>query len=79
MKGNRVPRGGNDAKKKMIIKPFKSTPKIPANFEAEAWTKLQSAIHAVHNNALVNISKEELYRVCLFLSFIVFCFIILPF
>ena len=63
MKGNRAPRGANDTKKKMIIKPFKSTPKVPANFEAEAWAKLQSAVHAVHNNALVNISKEELYRV----------------
>lgn len=64
MSGNKSSRGGSDIKKKMIIKPFKSTPKIPTNFESEAWAKLKSAITAVHSNELINISKEELYRVC---------------
>ena len=63
MKVSRPSGTGNGSKKKMVIKPFKSLPKLPPNFEADSWMKLQSAIQAVHNNSLIDISKEELYRV----------------
>jgi hypothetical protein len=56
-------RDSNTVTKRMVIKPFKSTPTIPPDFETEAWKKLVSAISAVCNQTTINISKEELYRV----------------
>ncbi|KAJ0405103.1 hypothetical protein P43SY_000514 [Pythium insidiosum] len=50
------------AKKKMVIKPFKVTPTLPATFEAETWATLQAAIHAVHTKQATPLSREELYR-----------------
>ncbi|KAJ0410485.1 hypothetical protein ATCC90586_000655 [Pythium insidiosum] len=50
------------AKKKMVIKPFKVTPTLPATFEAETWATLQAAIHAVHAKQATPLSREELYR-----------------
>ena len=54
---------GGGKKKKLVIKPFKSTPKVPSNFEEDAWLKLRGALTAVHHNETITISKEELYRV----------------
>jgi hypothetical protein len=57
------------SKKKLIIKPFKSQPKIPENFELISWQKLQQAIHGVFHKISIDVSKEELYRVCAFVPF----------
>lgn len=48
--------------RKLVIKPFKVQPKLPENFFAETWAKLQSAIQAVYLKSASAISKEELYR-----------------
>ncbi len=50
------------AKKKMVIKPFKVTPKLPEEFEEATWKKLQTALHAVHSKQTSALSREELYR-----------------
>ncbi|KAE8913466.1 Cullin-4 [Phytophthora fragariae] len=49
-------------KKKMTIKPFKITPKLPETFEQDTWAKLQAAVHAVHAQQMSALSREELYR-----------------
>ncbi|KAL7684245.1 putative cullin protein, neddylation [Plasmopara halstedii] len=49
-------------KKKMTIKPFKVTPKLPETFEADTWIKLSAAVHAVHVKEMSTLSREELYR-----------------
>jgi cullin-4 len=54
---------GKDSGKKLVIRPFKSQPKLPDNYEEETWIKLSSAIHAVHSKISAGVSKEELYRV----------------
>lgn len=48
--------------KKLVIKPFKQKPKLPADFEERTWSKLKSAVAAVHAKIPVNCSMEELYR-----------------
>lgn len=48
--------------KKLVIRPLKSKPKLPADFEATTWAKLQNAVRAVHNKQPVSCSLEELYR-----------------
>lgn len=47
----------------MVIKPFKTQPKIPENYEQSTWEKLAVAVRAVNSKVAVSISKEELYRV----------------
>lgn len=47
----------------MVIKPFKTQPKIPENYEQSTWEKLAVAVRAVNSKVAVAISKEELYRV----------------
>jgi hypothetical protein len=49
-------------KKKMTIKPFKVTPKLPESFEQDTWQKLQAAVQAVHAKQMSALSREELYR-----------------
>lgn len=49
-------------KKKMVIKPFKSQPKVPDNFEMTSWQLLENAVHAVCTNTSIDTSKEVLYR-----------------
>jgi len=46
----------------MIIKPFKSPPVIPADFEEKTWSKLKITILAIHNKEKVSMSFEELYK-----------------
>ena len=48
--------------KKLIIKPFKSKPKLPDDFETKTWAMLQGAVRSVYNKTGVKESKEELYR-----------------
>jgi cullin 4 len=54
--------GSAAPKRKLVLVPFKTKPKLPENFEAMTWTKLESAIHAVNTKVSCSISKEELYR-----------------
>lgn len=62
--------GNNAAPKKMVLKPFKSQPKLPDNYEVETWAKLQAALVAVNTKVSTPHSKEELYRVRFFLLLI---------
>jgi cullin-4 len=55
--------GPNKGIKQLVIKPFKTQPKLPINFENDTWEKLKSALIAVHSKTSTIISKEELYRV----------------
>jgi len=48
--------------KKLVIKPFKEKPKLPADFEERTWAKLKEAVTAVHAKQPVACSLEELYR-----------------
>jgi hypothetical protein len=50
-------------KKKIVIRPFESKPKIPHNFEITSWNKLQEAINGVFHKRSIDMSKEELYHV----------------
>ena len=54
--------GATKTVKKMIIKPFASTPKLPENFEDDTWEKLKAATLRVQANEPVSASQEELYR-----------------
>lgn len=56
-------KNAKDGPKKLVIKPFKSQPKLPENYEEITWTKLKAAVQAVHRKTAIEISKEELYRV----------------
>eukprot|EP00197_Chlamydomonas_leiostraca_P016154 CAMPEP_0202861492 /NCGR_PEP_ID=MMETSP1391-20130828/2868_1 /ASSEMBLY_ACC=CAM_ASM_000867 /TAXON_ID=1034604 /ORGANISM="Chlamydomonas leiostraca, Strain SAG 11-49" /LENGTH=749 /DNA_ID=CAMNT_0049540895 /DNA_START=162 /DNA_END=2411 /DNA_ORIENTATION=- len=47
--------------KKLVIKPLKSKPALPEDFEATTWAKLQDAVRAVHDKRPVSCSLEELY------------------
>eukprot|EP00644_Phytophthora_capsici_P001450 jgi/Phyca11/542901/estExt2_Genewise1Plus.C_PHYCAscaffold_100417 len=49
-------------KKKMTIKPFKVTPKLPETFEEDTWTRLEAAVRSVHAKQMSALSREELYR-----------------
>jgi len=42
---------------------YAEQPKLPANFEADTWAKLEDAVDAVHCKRTVSCSLEELYRV----------------
>ncbi|KAA6417758.1 MAG: ubiquitin- cullin 4 [Trebouxia sp. A1-2] len=48
--------------RKLVIKPLKSKPKLPADFESATWAKLNEAVSAVHGKKGVALSLEELYR-----------------
>ena len=48
--------------KKLTIKAFKRKPKLPDNFEAETWEKLQGAVLAIYSEKPVAASSEDLYR-----------------
>ncbi len=60
----------NSVAKKMVIKPFKSNPTLPSDFEETAWRKLETAINAVCSKTSIDMSKEELYRVSILFIFI---------
>eukprot|EP00966_Prymnesium_polylepis_P068695 1595693-Prymnesium_polylepis.3 len=47
--------------RKLTIKPLKTRPKLPENFEQDTWVKLQAAVAAVHTQVAVAHSLEELY------------------
>ena len=38
-------------------------PRLPDDFEAKTWARLQDAVQAVHQKRPVSCSLEELYRV----------------
>ncbi|KAI8468416.1 MAG: Cullin-domain-containing protein [Monoraphidium minutum] len=61
MTTNGKARGAAGAKK-LVIKPLKQQPRLPANFEQDTWAKLEDAVDAVHCKRAVACSLEELYR-----------------
>jgi hypothetical protein len=61
--------GNTNGVRKMVIKPFKTQPKIHENYEQSTWEKLAVAVRAVNSKVAVAISKEELYRVSYITSF----------
>ena len=48
--------------KKLVIKGFKKSPKLPENFEDQSWFVLQKAVRAIHAKQPIQVSREELYR-----------------
>lgn len=50
------------APRKLVIKPLKTAPRLPENFELATWAKLRAAVQAVHGKRPVTHSLEELYR-----------------
>ncbi|XP_002972211.2 cullin-4 [Selaginella moellendorffii] len=48
--------------KKLVIKPFKDKPKLPANFEDATWDKIRAAVSAIHVKQPVSCSLEQLYQ-----------------
>ena len=64
---------GPSGPKKLTIKPFKTQPKLPDNFEIDTWNKLKIALHAVNDKVSTSVSKEELYRVSIRLVFSFSC------
>jgi cullin-4 len=51
---------GGGVKRKLVIKPFKSQPQVPVDFEEQTWNKLQIALDAISRKTSVAFSKEEL-------------------
>eukprot|EP00612_Vaucheria_litorea_P006068 CAMPEP_0171468564 /NCGR_PEP_ID=MMETSP0945-20130129/10678_1 /TAXON_ID=109269 /ORGANISM="Vaucheria litorea, Strain CCMP2940" /LENGTH=752 /DNA_ID=CAMNT_0011997369 /DNA_START=98 /DNA_END=2356 /DNA_ORIENTATION=- len=49
-------------KKKLEIKPFKTAPQIPVDFEKETFDRLGRAVIAIQKNEAISVSEEELYR-----------------
>ncbi|KAJ3218002.1 Cullin-4A [Dinochytrium kinnereticum] len=50
--------------KKLVFKSFKVQPKVPEDYEKEAWGKLKTAVHCIYSNTRVTDSLEELYKAC---------------
>ncbi|XP_044736413.1 cullin-4B [Chrysoperla carnea] len=48
--------------KKLIIKNFKTTPKLPDNYEAQTWKNLHDAVVAIQTSKSIEQSLEELYQ-----------------
>ncbi|KAI9012912.1 Cullin family-domain-containing protein [Gaertneriomyces semiglobifer] len=48
--------------RKLVIKGFNVKPKLPENYFADTWAKLDRAVHAIHENRPVPDSLEELYK-----------------
>ncbi|KAL6758019.1 cullin [Haematococcus lacustris] len=59
-KASQAPAGPANVKK-LVIKPLKSKPELPANFEEETWSKLRQAVQAINAKQAVSCSLEELY------------------
>ncbi|KAG2482358.1 hypothetical protein HYH03_018708 [Edaphochlamys debaryana] len=61
--GGLQPANGGSAQqaKKLVIKPLKVKPELPANFEEVTWAKLKDCVVAVHCKRPVSNSLEELY------------------
>ncbi|KAJ3105780.1 Cullin-4B [Phlyctochytrium planicorne] len=50
--------------KKLVFKSFKVQPKVPEEYEREAWEKLKCAVESIYGNVRVGESLEELYKAC---------------
>ncbi|KAK6617755.1 Cullin-4B [Polyplax serrata] len=48
--------------KKLIIKNFKETPKLPENYQEKTWEKLKEAVIAIQSSKSIQYSLEELYQ-----------------
>jgi cullin-4 len=53
--------GRAPAAKRLVIRPLKQRPRLPEDFAAANWAKLQAAVRAVQGAAPVAVSLEELY------------------
>lgn len=49
-------------KKKFVIKPLRSRPRVPENFQSDNWNRLENAVKAIHTSQSTSYSLEELYR-----------------
>lgn len=66
-RGQQGSQGLSGVKKVLTIKPLKQQPKIPENYDVEAWKTLERALEAVYRQTeLLDIGKEELYRVSIY-------------
>ena len=54
--------GGARKKKRLIIKPYKDKPKVPANFFDDTWSVLSQAVGSVHRSQLQGLQQESLYK-----------------
>lgn len=50
------------AARKMVIKPLKSRPELPSDYEDRAWADLEGAVLAVQRAEPAKLGLEELYR-----------------
>lgn len=48
--------------KKLVIKNFKTSPKLPDNYEAQTWKNLHDAVVAIQTSTSIEQSLEELYQ-----------------
>ncbi|XP_073957718.1 cullin 4 [Choristoneura fumiferana] len=48
--------------KKLVIKNFKSKPKLPDNYQETTWSKLREAVVAIQTSTAIAYSLEELYQ-----------------
>ena len=48
--------------RKLVIKPLRSKPKLPEDFETSSWDRLEEAVRAVQGTRPVSCSLEELYH-----------------
>ena len=55
--------------KKLVIKPFKTQPKLPENYEDATWSKLKEAINAVNNKISTQIKNLDKDATALNLEF----------
>ncbi|KAI8850950.1 Cullin-domain-containing protein [Chytridium lagenaria] len=58
------PPGDNKGVKKLVFKSFKVQPKVPEEYEREAWGKLRAAVLSIYSSTRVTESLEELYKAC---------------
>ncbi|KAI8820589.1 ubiquitin-protein ligase, cullin 4 [Fimicolochytrium jonesii] len=62
--GTRPGLAKRDAPKKLVIKAFKVKPKLPENYVANTWSRLEQAVRAIHSQQSIPDSLEELYQAC---------------
>ncbi|XP_066586611.1 cullin-4A [Prorops nasuta] len=48
--------------RKLVIKNFKSKPKLPENYQEQTWEKLEEAVVAIQTSKSIRYSLEELYQ-----------------
>lgn len=54
--------GGGSVVKKIVIKAWKEVPKLPENYQDEAWKKLEEAVVAIQQSKSIGSALEDLYQ-----------------